>query len=527
MTSAARYPLLDTIDLPSDLRRLERRQLPQLARELREFLVESVSQTGGHFASNLGCIELTVALHYVFDTPHDRLVWDVGHQTYPHKILTGRRARMNTMRMKDGLAGFPKREESEYDTFGVGHSSTSIGAALGMAAAARAQGQARKVVAVIGDGAMTAGMAFEALNNAGAMDTDLLVILNDNDMSISPNVGALNHYLTKLMSGRFYAAVKEGSSKVLGMAPPVHALVKRAEEHVKGMITPGALFEEFGFNYLGPIDGHDLDTLVETLGNVRKLKGPQFLHVVTKKGLKRNGKNPLMLYGYGGFNISLNPSFAAGRIPFLENGGIYVVANLRGGGEYGEEWHMAGTKMKKQNVFDDFIAAAEYLIKNKYTCKEKLAIDGGSNGGLLVGACMTQRPDLYAVAIPEVGVLDMLRYHLFTIGWSWTSDYGNSGESKEMFEYLKGYSPLHNIREGVKYPATMVMTGDHDDRVVPAHSFKFAATLQEKNAGEKPTLIRIDSKAGHGAGKPISKIIDAQTDMWAFVMWNLGMKPVF
>ncbi|AQR64990.1 1-deoxy-D-xylulose-5-phosphate synthase [Aquaspirillum sp. LM1] len=304
MTTAARYPLLDTIDLPADLRRLDRRQLPQLARELREFLVESVSKTGGHFASNLGCIELTVALHYVFDTPHDRLVWDVGHQTYPHKILTGRRARMDTMRMKDGLAGFPKREESEYDTFGVGHSSTSIGAALGMAAAARTQGQARKVVAVIGDGAMTAGMAFEALNNAGAMDTDLLVILNDNDMSISPNVGALNHYLTKLMSGRFYAAVKEGSSKVLGMAPPVHALVKRAEEHVKGMITPGALFEEFGFNYLGPIDGHDLDTLVETLGNVRKLKGPQFLHVVTKKGqgYKLAEKDPIAYHGVSRFS---------------------------------------------------------------------------------------------------------------------------------------------------------------------------------------------------------------------------------
>ena len=304
MTTAARYPLLDTIDLPADLRRLDRRQLPQLARELREFLVESVSKTGGHFASNLGCIELTVALHYVFDTPHDRLVWDVGHQTYPHKILTGRRARMNTMRMKGGLAGFPKREESEYDTFGVGHSSTSIGAALGMAAAARTQGQARKVVAVIGDGAMTAGMAFEALNNAGAMDTDLLVILNDNDMSISPNVGALNHYLTKLMSGRFYAAVKEGSSKVLGMAPPVHALVKRAEEHVKGMITPGALFEEFGFNYLGPIDGHDLDTLVETLGNVRKLKGPQFLHVVTKKGqgYKLAEKDPIAYHGVSRFS---------------------------------------------------------------------------------------------------------------------------------------------------------------------------------------------------------------------------------
>jgi len=234
-----------------------------------------------------------------------------------------------------------------------------------------------------------------------------------------------------------------------------------------------------------------------------------------------------MLYAYGGFNISMNPTFSVARIPFLENGGIYVVANLRGGGEYGEAWHLAGTKMKKQNVFDDFISAAEYLIAKGYTSKKKLAIDGGSNGGLLIGACMTQRPDLYAVAIPEVGVLDMLRYHLFTIGWSWTSDYGNSGESKEMFEYLKGYSPLHNIRANVKYPATMVMTGDHDDRVVPAHSFKFAATLQALNAGTKPTLIRIDSKAGHGAGKPVGKVIEAQTDMWSFVMYNLGMKPTF
>lgn len=251
------------------------------------------------------------------------------------------------------------------------------------------------------------------------------------------------------------------------------------------------------------------------------------MSITYKKGMKKNAKNPLMLYGYGGFNISLNPTFNVARIPFLENGGIYVVANLRGGGEYGEAWHMAGTKMHKQNVFDDFIAAAEYLISNKYTSKQKLAIDGGSNGGLLIGACMTQRPDLYAVAIPEVGVLDMLRYHMFTIGWSWTSDYGNSEESKEMFEYLKGYSPLHNLKHNVKYPATMVMTGDHDDRVVPAHSFKFAATLQEVNAGTKPTLIRIDSKAGHGAGKPIGKIIDAQTDMWTFVMYNLGMKPVF
>jgi len=249
--------------------------------------------------------------------------------------------------------------------------------------------------------------------------------------------------------------------------------------------------------------------------------------ITYKKGMKKNGKNPLMLYGYGGFNISLNPTFSAVRIPFLENGGIYVVANLRGGGEYGEAWHLAGTKMHKQNVFDDFIAAAEYLIAQGYTSTKKLAIDGGSNGGLLIGACMTQRPDLYAVAIPEVGVLDMLRYNQFTIGWSWSSDYGTSQDSKEMFEYLKGYSPLHNIKPGVKYPATMVMTGDHDDRVVPAHSFKFAATLQANNAGNKPTLIRIDSKAGHGAGKPIGKVIEAQADMWSFVMYNLGMKPHF
>ncbi|OIP82119.1 MAG: S9 family peptidase [Porphyromonadaceae bacterium CG2_30_38_12] len=251
------------------------------------------------------------------------------------------------------------------------------------------------------------------------------------------------------------------------------------------------------------------------------------MSIIYKKGMKKNGKNPLLLYGYGGFNISLKPSFNVSRIPFLENGGIYVVANLRGGGEYGEAWHVAGTKMKKQNVFDDFIAAAEYLIAQVYTSSRKLAIDGGSNGGLLVGACLAQRPDLYAVAIPEVGVLDMLRYHKFTIGWSWTSDYGNSEESKEMFEYLKAYSPLHSLKAGVNYPATLVMTGDHDDRVVPAHSFKFAATLQAANKSAKPTLIRIDSKAGHGAGKPTAKVIDAQTDMWSFVMWNLGMTPTF
>jgi len=251
------------------------------------------------------------------------------------------------------------------------------------------------------------------------------------------------------------------------------------------------------------------------------------MSITHKKGLKKDGNNPLMLYGYGGFNISLNPGFNVARIPFLENGGIYVVANIRGGGEYGETWHQAGTRMQKQNVFDDFIAAAEYLVAKGYTSTKKLAIDGGSNGGLLVGACMTQRPDLFAVAIPEVGVLDMLRYHQFTIGWSWASDYGTSEESKEMFEYMKAYSPLHNIVAGRKYPATMVMTGDHDDRVVPAHSFKFAATLQAANDGTNPTLIRIDSKAGHGAGKPIGKIIDAQTDMWSFVMFNLGMNPNF
>ncbi|MEA4982424.1 MAG: prolyl oligopeptidase family serine peptidase, partial [Paludibacter sp.] len=251
------------------------------------------------------------------------------------------------------------------------------------------------------------------------------------------------------------------------------------------------------------------------------------MSITYKKGMKRNGKNPVMLYAYGGFNISLLPGFSAVRIPFLEQGGIYAIANLRGGGEYGEDWHKAGTKMQKQNVFDDFIAAAEYLISEDYTSSKKLAINGGSNGGLLIGACMTQRPDLYAVAIPEVGVLDMLRYQKFTIGWAWATDYGTSEESKEMFEYLLGYSPLHNLKPGTDYPATLIMTGDHDDRVVPAHSFKFAAALQEANSGKNPTLIRIDVKAGHGAGKPISKIIDAQSDMWSFVMYHLGMKPKF
>lgn len=254
-------------------------------------------------------------------------------------------------------------------------------------------------------------------------------------------------------------------------------------------------------------------------------KIPMFL--TYHKDLKKDGNNPVFLYGYGGFNISLNPGFSTNRIPFIENGGIYVQVNLRGGGEYGEEWHVAGTKMQKQNVFDDFIAAAEYLIAEKYTNNNKIAIVGGSNGGLLVGACMTQRPELFRVAIPQVGVMDMLRYHKFTIGWNWASDYGTSEDSKEMFEYLYSYSPLHNLKPGTAYPATLVTTADHDDRVVPAHSFKFAARLQECNDGTNPTLIRIDTKAGHGAGKPITKVLEEQADIYSFVMYNMGMKPKF
>ena len=247
------------------------------------------------------------------------------------------------------------------------------------------------------------------------------------------------------------------------------------------------------------------------------------MFITYKKGMKLNGKNPVYLYGYGGFNISLTPYFSASRIPFLEKGGIYAQVNLRGGNEYGEEWHLAGTKMQKQNVFDDFISAAEYLIREGYTSKERLAIVGGSNGGLLVGACMTQRPDLFKVAIPEVGVMDMLRYHKFTIGWNWASDYGTSDDSKEMFEYLKGYSPLHNLKPGTVYPATLVTTADHDDRVVPAHSFKFAATLQECNDGPNPELIRIDTKAGHGGGKPLAKVLEEQADIYSFILYNMGI----
>lgn len=301
---AIHTPLLDIVDMPEQLRQLSRKQLPQLATELREFLVESVSQTGGHLSSNLGVVELTIALHYVFNTPEDRLVWDVGHQTYPHKILTGRRSAMASLRKAGGIAGFPRRQESEYDTFGVGHSSTSISAALGMAIAAQQQGLDRRAVAIIGDGAMTAGMAFEALNNAGAMDANLLVILNDNDMSISPNVGALQNYLAKLLSSRLYTSVRKSGEKVLGVMPPVLEFAKRAEEHMKGMMTPSTLFEEFGFNYIGPIDGHDLDTLIATLNNIKQLKGPQFLHIVTQKGhgYAPAESDPGKFHGVGKFN---------------------------------------------------------------------------------------------------------------------------------------------------------------------------------------------------------------------------------
>jgi len=255
------------------------------------------------------------------------------------------------------------------------------------------------------------------------------------------------------------------------------------------------------------------------------VKVPMF--IVNKKGIELNGENPTLLYGYGGFNISLTPSFSISRAAFLEQGGVYVMVNLRGGGEYGEEWHEAGMKMEKQNVFDDFIYAAKWLISNKYTSPEKLAIIGGSNGGLLVGACMTQEPDLFKVAIPIVGVMDMLRYQNFTIGWAWASDYGTSADSEDMFNYLYGYSPLHNIKKGVDYPATMAITADHDDRVVPAHTFKFMATLQENDGGKYPVLARIESKAGHGAGKPTAKQIEESTDMYSFIMYNLGMKPAF
>ena len=296
--------LLHTIQSPADLRALPRGELKALAQQLRAYVLDSVSKTGGHLSSNLGTVELTVALHYVFNTPYDRIVWDVGHQTYPHKILTGRRDRMHTLRQLDGISGFPLRSESTYDTFGVGHSSTSISAALGMAQAAKRKGENRRAIAVIGDGSMTAGMAFEAMNNAGVLDGNLLVILNDNDMSISPPVGALNRYLAQLMSGNFYATARNVGKNVLKQVPPLLELAKRLEQHAKGMVVPATLFENFGFNYIGPIDGHDLDSLLPTLENIRSLEGPQFLHVVTKKGqgYKFAEADPITYHGPGKFD---------------------------------------------------------------------------------------------------------------------------------------------------------------------------------------------------------------------------------
>ena len=296
--------LLESLNDPADLRRLDRSALPRVAQELRSFILHSVARTGGHLSSNLGTVELTIALHYVFDTPRDRLVWDVGHQTYAHKILTGRRERMDRLRMAGGPSGFPRRSESRYDTFGTAHSSTSISAALGMAIAARRTGERRKVVAIIGDGAMSAGMAFEALNNAGALNADLLVVLNDNDMSISEPVGALNNHLARVLSGRMYNHVRRGGKEMLALLPPMHDLARRLETHAKGLVLPGTMFEEFGFNYVGPIDGHDLDALVTTLDNVRRLDGPQFLHVVTRKGAgyPPAERDPILYHGVTPFD---------------------------------------------------------------------------------------------------------------------------------------------------------------------------------------------------------------------------------
>ena len=309
-SSVNRWPLLESVDSPADLRQLPRARLPELAREMRSYLLETVSTTGGHLSAGLGTVELTIALHYVFNTPADRLIWDVGHQTYPHKILTERRSRMPTLRQKDGLAGFPKRSESEYDAFGTGHSSTSISAALGMSIAAMHTGANYKSVAIIGDGAMTGGMAFEALNHAGDSDADLLVILNDNDMSISPNVGGLSNHLTRLLSGQVYSTVREGGKKVLEHVPGALELARRTEEHVKGMVAPGTLFEELGFNYFGPVDGHDLNTLVPILKNLYELKGPRFLHIVTQKGKGYfpAEDDPGRYHGVGKFDTSTGES---------------------------------------------------------------------------------------------------------------------------------------------------------------------------------------------------------------------------
>ena len=306
MNTIDNYPLLKDINSPADVRKLSKSQLKPLAKELREFLTHTVSISGGHFSAGLGTVELTIALHYVFDTPSDQLVWDVGHQAYPHKILTGRKERMTTIRSRDGVSAFPSRAESEYDAFGVGHSSTSISAALGMAIASELKGEDKKMVAIIGDGSITGGMAFEAMNHAGALDANLLVILNDNDMSISPPVGAMNNYLTKILSSKFYSSVREGSKKALSSMPSVWELARRTEEHMKGMVVPGTLFEELGFNYIGPIDGHDMEMLVSTLENLKHISGPRFLHIVTQKGkgYPPAEKDPLAYHGVPAFDPS-------------------------------------------------------------------------------------------------------------------------------------------------------------------------------------------------------------------------------
>ncbi|RUO68397.1 1-deoxy-D-xylulose-5-phosphate synthase [Idiomarina ramblicola] len=328
------YPLLDKINSPADLRRLPRTQLPELCAEIRQFLLTSVSQSSGHLASGLGTVELTVALHYIYHTPEDKLVWDVGHQAYPHKILTGRKQQLHTIRQKDGLHPFPWREESEYDVLSVGHSSTSISAALGLAVAAQRQSLQQKVVSIIGDGAMTAGMAFEAMNHAGDIKPDMLVVLNDNDMSISENVGALNHHFARLLSGRFYTSLREGSKKLLSPLPHIRHFASRAEEHMKGMMAPGTIFEELGFNYIGPIDGHDVDTLVDTLSNMRDLKGPQLLHIVTQKGkgYKPAEKDPIGYHGVPKFDPAESslPKKAAGVPSYSEIFGQWLCDTASG-----------------------------------------------------------------------------------------------------------------------------------------------------------------------------------------------------
>ncbi len=352
----AQYPLLDTIDSPQQLRELPVEELPELAQQLRQFIIHSVSQTGGHLASGLGAVELTIALHYLYNTPNDRLVWDVGHQCYPHKILTGRKHMMSSLRQYGGLSGFPKTTESEYDHFGVGHSSTSIGAALGMAIAAEAQHIERDIVAIIGDGGMSAGMAFEALNHAGSIDTNLLVILNDNEMSISPNVGAMSKYLSRIWSGSIYSHMRAGSKKVLSQIPSAWELARRAEEHFKGMITPGTLFEEMGFSYFGPIDGHDLPSLIQLLKNLKKMDGPRLLHIVTKKGkgYKPAEGDSCKYHGTGPFNIESGeasaPSGNSNTQSFTKAFSDWIVQK----GEQQEKLHVITPAMREGSGLVDF-----------------------------------------------------------------------------------------------------------------------------------------------------------------------------